>query len=255
MNDAVREVVFNPGASRVAVVRVHAVFTRAGNGKADEIQNFIDVWDLAARKRLATVAIPNTIPRKTVLSPDGSHVLCATRTDPSEGVPRTVDLRLYDVTGGRLVRSYSGYGESSSPPVFTKDGRRIAAPIGNNAIAVWAVDASEPRYIIPGNDRAVGVCDFSPDGSRLVSVTSDNVVTVRLAATGATVLVLRAPAGFGARHEVALRGTGSFGMITTVGFTADGRGIVSAAIEAPSPDAKGGRLVVRRWDATPLAGR
>jgi WD40 repeat protein len=203
--------------------------------------NTVRLWDLASGKvrewtrdghggALATVAIsPDGKVVTTAASDDTVRVWDATtgkerRHFPVAGgdagtlsadgrllaVPAAGVMHLWDVEGGKEVRSFRPANQAPNVPVlsarFSPDGRRVAvASFGVQARNSWAVhvwdvaDGRERQHVVGevwlGNfpatfDRYLADYALSPDGAFLLTLASEPVAT-KPGAPPATVFVLR----------------------------------------------------------------
>ena len=96
------------------------------------------------------------------LSPDGRYVVTSLRGDAE-------DLWLYDLARGASSRLTAK--GSSSFPVWSPDGRRLALSVGRNDIYVRLLDASAPDQRLVTGDVPNYPFSWSPDGRTLAYVT------------------------------------------------------------------------------------
>jgi WD40 repeat protein/serine/threonine protein kinase len=174
----------------------------------EQAPGIIKVWDLPARKEIASVPVSGTGVQAMALSPDG-RVLAAGSSDlpiklwdvrgqrtlatlPETGVGSLAfspDGRiLASVSGARLIFwdvaeqkkliGFEGTAVNITGLRFTSDGRSLIGGCGNGTVGFWNVATRQELLIVPGQHGFVGTPDISPDGRILASPCSDG--TVRL---------------------------------------------------------------------------
>ncbi len=209
----------------------------------------VDVWDWAAKKRLARLRTAGDYVVGLAFSPDGKTLGCSARA-----------LSLWDTATWRLAREVKLPGRSSGDFVLH---RGLVAFPADNVVEVWDVAIWKRKARLRGHKLTVTALAFSPDGRRLVTVASDMhsgmirglqpEVSVWDVLAGEEIEILRPPKGFtrqvaispdgkwaacGSRDgTVALwsvRGDRHWGLrkpvgdqVKAVGFTAEGRGVVA----------------------------
>jgi WD40 repeat protein len=118
---------------------------------------------------------------------------------PQWGQPVVADESLpgpvvvWDTTTGRELRQLKGLNGYVWPyqPVFSRDGKLIAADCRKWGVQLWDTATGEPRLRLPGRERDQGSSvAFSPDGRRLFVAGSQGVDIWDLT-TGRQVLTLR----------------------------------------------------------------
>lgn len=95
-------------------------------------------------------------------SPDGSRL--------AMGTAGTVSI--YGVSGGPLLRTLTGHGDSVYSVSWSPDGRRLATASGDLTVKTWDI-ASGALLATYGHAGPVRSVSWSPDGSRIASA-SDN---------------------------------------------------------------------------------
>ena len=135
------------------------------------------------------------------------------------------EAELPDSASFRLAKMFGMIGKlrAAITPVFSPDGQRLAAVVGDGSVHLWDVRSGRPHLALRGHAGPVTSLAFSPDGARLVSGSTDGTVKVWDAALGQEILTLRG-------HTAPVR---------SVAF--DGRRIISA----------GEDQTLRIWDGTP----
>jgi WD40 repeat protein/DNA-binding SARP family transcriptional activator len=177
------------------------------------------VWDAASGRQTARLAA-------------GHGAVLAARYAPGPGGagPRELALGFRDGTlaltdgalHGERVLLHARTGRQVVSLAFSRDGRRIAAGLGDGTVRVFAAGGDAPVVVLRGHRGPVLGVDVSADGTRVASAGQDGTVRLFTVATGAARL-LRAR---GPREDV-------------VRLSPDGRLVLAAGAD--------GR--VRLWDA------
>jgi WD40 repeat protein len=94
-------------------------------------------------------------------------------------------INMFDATTGELVKTLDGEAgrQSTWTFAFSADGTRIAAPCGED-VAIWNVTSGEIERRLRGNTSAIAGVKFSPDDSRVASISADGSVALWSAETG-----------------------------------------------------------------------
>jgi len=203
-------------------------------------------------------------------SPDGRWLATAMYPDKA--------IKVWDARTGKEVASLPCLVDAADWVAFSPDGRRLAARLSDHGVstehiqvwetASWREVFTRERVIREGRPAARLRIAFAADGGRLAFTTGDDRVTLLDAATGADVLVLRAPGcSFGGvgcsvrggllaacstngevhlwdstngEHRAVLRGPAN--QVSTLAFSPDARRLACASL---LPNTDGG---VRLWD-------
>ena len=89
-------------------------------------------------------------------------------------------IKLWDVLGGREVRSLTGHTGSVNSVAFSKDGR-LASASNDATLKLWDAGTGRELRVFKGHTLEVASVVFSPDGQKLASGGADK--TVRIWAT------------------------------------------------------------------------
>jgi hypothetical protein len=150
-------------------------------------------------------------------SPDSK--LLASGSCVSSGSPEMCEageIRLWEVSTGRLVNVLLSGRFWVLGLAFSPDGRFLAAGSSDYAVYLWDVSTGNLLQTLGGHGAPVWAVAFSPDGQLLASASTDG--TVRLwEPTGKLVRVLNAPAPSG---------------VNDVAFSPDGK-LIAAALGRP----------------------
>jgi WD40 repeat protein len=149
---SVREAVFSPDGAKVAT------------GSWD---NTVRLWDAMTGAELLTLRGHADSVRRVVFSPDGQRLF---------SVAQDSKVNTWDVATGRLLSTLSG---GNNALAISPDGRRLVTGSFSGSVRLW--DATTGELLAEWNARgAVPVLDFSPDGRRLLVVTTDpNAVLIK----------------------------------------------------------------------------
>jgi WD40 repeat protein len=94
------------------------------------------------------------------------------------------NIRLWDPTTGREIRSLSGHVGSVHALAFNPEGTRLASAGSDRVIRIWDPDSGRILATLEGHSGAVFALAFSPDGLQLASAGFDRVIRVWDVASG-----------------------------------------------------------------------
>src|SRR6266566_4284950 len=118
----------------------------------------INLWDIAAGRRVRTIALPGFQASRVVFTPDGSRILAASRNGP--------EVKLFEIATGKEVKSLpipAGAGVIA----FSGDGKWLAAASGSS-VAIWDLPAGHELQMLAGQLSAQDLT-FSSDGRLLIT--------------------------------------------------------------------------------------
>jgi RNA polymerase sigma factor (sigma-70 family) len=154
------------------------------------IDGKVGLTEAATGKERGTIQVSIRGALRLALSPDGKTLAVGGYASPT--------VRLYDVATGKETRVLKPQGEKdlepagfmvipfriAPPPVFSADGKLLAAP-GRSALHIWdAVAGRDLRRLALPKDRAVGGAVFAPDGRSVALDMQDGTVALWEVATG-----------------------------------------------------------------------
>ena len=192
-----RKLVWRDKIARNEAVLRHGVVVRACSFSADGSRiktistlgsdETVRTWDAETGAALSTLERQRAqlAPCNGVTSPDGTRWV-------KFGYP----AELYDFEGGTMLKRLEGCVSSLSftPTlrVFSPDSERVV--IGgdlNNKMRIYSAVDGALLTRLRGHTNYVYCAEFSPDGARVVTASSDRTARVWDAATGATLMTLR----------------------------------------------------------------
>lgn len=167
---------WDAGSARLLVTLTDvgdAAFDARGTRLATSGGRMVRIWDVAARRSIATFTHWNTVHRMA-FSPDGRYVAAAI-------ADKTVPV--YDVETRKLAFMVTGHTGVLTDVAYSPDGKMIATASRDKTVRVWnASDGTLLQSLTPSDfPRAIV---FSNDSRKLLSVNGDNVLQILNPRTG-----------------------------------------------------------------------
>ncbi len=174
----------------------------------------IQLWDLAAGRRIKTLTGHRRPVGAVAFSPDGQW-LASAASDSTVG--------LYDIPQGLRRQTLRGHGAAVDAVAWSPDGRRLFSGGADETIRTWGLPDGAPGPVWKAHGTGVGVILCSPDGRRVASGGADRLVKLWSTDTGQPVKTLSG-------HE---------GAVNCLAYSPDGRVLASGADDK----------TIRLWDA------
>jgi WD40 repeat protein len=130
-------------------------------------------------------------------------------------------FRVWDVTTGKELRSFTGHEENMATMVFSPDGRVLCSGGNDSVIRFWDPATGREAFPCTQLDRQIWIVKFSPDGKALATGERSGIIRVFEIKSGREVRQFK----------------GHTGDIRALAYSADGRWIIS----------KGADKTVRVW--------
>jgi WD40 repeat protein len=110
-------------------------------------------------------------------SPDGK-LLATASADPADGDQQSGTVRLWEVSSGRLVRSFRQKDGAVSSVAFAPDGKTLAAgSAADGTVRFWDLATGQAHELVTGKAPNVRA-GFSPDGQVLATWGADRTVRI-----------------------------------------------------------------------------
>ncbi|MGV9248992.1 nSTAND1 domain-containing NTPase [Streptomyces sp. NPDC003710] len=187
-DDAVSEAAFGPDGTLATVSRDRTVA----------------LWDVSARRKLATLTGHATWLRAVAFSPDGRRLA----TGGNDG-----KLVLWDVAARKPSAVLPGHRGQIKGIAFSPDGRTVATAGADHTVKLWDTDRRTLRLTLSGHRDIVWAVTFSPDGHTLATASADHTVRLWEASTGRRIAML----------------SGHTRSVDDVRFSPDGRTLATAS--------------------------
>ncbi len=163
----------------------------------------IHVWSLITAALLSSFELEPGADRVLAISPDAKILAVHTASG----------LALYNLANGLPVRRLGDHPSNLDQGVIAPRADRLAARVGDRALAVWSIPDARLLYVIPQTD-AYSIA-WSPDENWLVWGGADHSVHVLRASDGSEIRAIAS-------------NTGSIAQILSLGFSQDGKLLASS---------------------------
>ena len=142
----------------------------SGRSLSRSNDNTVRIWDSETGQEVMVITGNNGRTRSALFSPDGKYIISRDETM----------LNFWNAENGTLIRNISITGSSASI-AYSPDGSKIAVASGNRIIVLDAYNGRE-IYNLTGLSRGnvIGLC-FNPEGNRLISASSENMLVWNMA--------------------------------------------------------------------------
>src|SRR5262245_19920261 len=188
----------------------------------DQPQAFIHVWDVRGAQPVAIggFAGHRDAVHSVAFSRDGTKLLTASHD-------RTA--RLWDVSTGKEIRTFVGHSWWLWSADFSPDERRVVTASQDGTAILWDTDSGKQLGQFFGHKGPVFSAAFSPDGQRVATAGQDRRVLLWRAADVHKFDLAKAVRGAELDPVRFQAFEGHGGPVRSVGFSADGKMIVSAS--------------------------
>ncbi len=119
--------------------------------------------------------------------PDGRHIL-------TSSYDKT--LKLWDLSTGREIRTFSGHGYFIDKMDISPDGKYAISGSWDKTIKLWNIDTGKEIRTLYGHNGTVYAVAFSPDGKHILSGSADTTLKLWDVSTGKEIRTFSGHAGF-----------------------------------------------------------
>jgi len=178
------------------------------------------IWDIATGKEMLSVKDDDNLITSATFSPDGktiatgSMIIIINDTKNYHGN----EVKLWDATSGKLIKSLKGHTFCIKSVAFSKDGKSIISGGYDMVAKLWDVETGKEIKTFRGYSHRVTSVAVSPDG-RFALVGSGEMLTLEN-----TLKLWDLRTG-----KQAINFPGKIGMISSVYFSSDGKQAMSGS--------------------------
>ncbi|MBI4858855.1 MAG: hypothetical protein HY815_01070 [Candidatus Riflebacteria bacterium] len=138
-----------------------------------EANHVVKVWDLQARKEVATLKGHQDHVGAVAFSPDGRKIVTGSADHT---------VKSWDATTGKNLATLTGHTEQVTAVAFTPN-NRILTGSWDETMRFWDASSGQPLTVLSGGPRVAHCLTFSPDGTRFISGSWEKVLRIWDAAT------------------------------------------------------------------------
>ena len=157
----VTSVAFNPDGTKLAT---------------GSIDKTIKIWGVESGTLLNKIAVIDKPVDSIAFSPDGTKIASGSKQN----------IMIWDVATGSLKKMLTpeeGWIAAAGSAAFSPDGKKIAS-INSGTILIWDVESGTLLIELPGNHYMVDSIAFSPDGTKIISGSSEGTIKIWDVQTG-----------------------------------------------------------------------
>jgi WD40 repeat protein len=140
-----------------------ALLVRLASAGGDQT---VIVWDAASGLELRTLKGHPAAVSSVAFSPDGQRLASASGDFDHQGKRVPAEVKIWDATSGREIRTLKGQFGAINSVAFSPDGQRLAGASEDHTVKVWDVASGLELRTVKGHEFAVSSVAFSPDGQR-----------------------------------------------------------------------------------------
>jgi WD40 repeat protein/transcriptional regulator with XRE-family HTH domain len=142
-------------------------------GAPTDDNQFAILWDVSTGSELLTVHVQSQ-PGMIDFSPDGKRF----------AVDELQFIRIVDIASGKDVMKLSGHTSLAQNGLqYNADGTQVVTAAGDGTTKIWDATTGQSLLTIFGNDARIKAAVFSPDGTKLATLSEGSVQTWTIAQT------------------------------------------------------------------------
>jgi WD40 repeat protein len=227
---------------RAALVTLNMTQPAPGRAPSSYVGQ-LDVWDTRTRASVAMLTRPGAPISSLRLTRDGGRAAFA--IGPPSGSPGSRAVEICDLP---IRRPCLVFQDATGPLSFSRDDRLIASVTEARAVEIRDARTGIRVAALPAQAVAISAMAFSPDGTRLATVSPPGIVKLFDLASGHQVLTLRENSGPFEIREMTINAETPMLPGLDVAFSEDGHRIVVTAF---SSDPKTAKVQIKSWNGAP----
>jgi len=94
------------------------------------------------------------------------------------------EARVWDVASGSVIKKFAGHRDTMYVAAVSTDGETLATGSYDRKIILWDYESGKQLHVLSGHNDAVYDLAFSPDGKHIASASGDTTVKIWSVATG-----------------------------------------------------------------------
>jgi WD40 repeat protein len=128
------------------------------------ISRSLDLWDVESGSRRAVPVAPPGVIAALAFTPDGALLASAGLSEHH--------VRLWDIEGRRVLRSFFGHTCQVNSVAFSPDGTLLVSAANDGTLVIWKVETGERLVSLKCSADGARAVRFSPDGRTVVLTTT-----------------------------------------------------------------------------------
>jgi WD40 repeat protein len=137
------------------------------------------VWELDSGKQTKLEGTKGNIVVGMAYSGDGQKlVMVSIDRLPGDQYTAEAHVRLWDATGGTVLKSFPLHQEGLISFAINKSGTRLATASLDNKVKIWNLDTNEELFAFTSHDNAAVVVALSQDDKSVLTAKSDGSINV-----------------------------------------------------------------------------
>lgn len=141
------------------------------------------VWDLVKRQKLHTLSVGGAAAGAAADIALGEAVAFTPDSRSLVTTSAATGVQLWDVAGGKVIRTFEGHATKALNALFTPDGRRLITCDGDGRVLLWDVAKGIQTAVLETHQRGCFGLALSPDGRRFATASWDCTAKIWQAAT------------------------------------------------------------------------
>jgi WD40 repeat protein len=152
----------------------YVTFSPDGKTLAYGLGSTVELWDVAAERKVLVLEGHEDLVNDITFSPDGK-LLASGSGDTIVKEIHDYTVRLWDAATGEELHTLAGHADSVKSVAFSPDGKLLASASRDGTVKLWDVGTGQQARTLD-HPKFVTAVTFSPDGKTLASGCGDGMV-------------------------------------------------------------------------------